>query len=963
MRRFLLTLVCCVSVPLTAYGDDELKAKAGRAPAAFGYGGQIKMLYDRRQRPQAVYLHDKVHVVFNGGGEAGASAKAKTRPMAVTYDPRTRTFSDVVTLGRGSSDHHKGPVIWADEDDRLHVLYGCHRTPGTHLVSEQPDTIGRDRDAWKEAPEIAPGISYPTFHRVLGDRQLVYYRTGGHTSSWTYRISADSGQTWVGPSRDVTDMDLKGRIDWSSYQTTLPSRDGRFLDVAFMSYDDVKTNGADPQRFHNPRYDQPVPNEWKYNLYYVKIDLETHAVTNFEGEPMEAPIDIDQADARCGIWDTQWRGAGVPPTIALDENGAPAFLHVLSEDTLTEHRYYYVRREGGKWKQTPITRSNHQWNSCHLTRDDNGTLHAYLIVGDGYLDSGGYMDKHGGGAIEEWTSSDKGNTWRKCRDLTPDQSEYPGWRFNNIQPVTRPDGSIVDGMLLFYGWKDKDAPEARAFLLHEDTRIKRPHEVGDNHAPEPEKDDELIATLLAGLSGEAADSSAGRNTQASKTGLFDMDAIRDSSTLAIEVLQDWHDVKGPVPTRQKLVTISVGEMWPGQDYRMPVRMVVPANVKAKGFHLTGGNQPQRLRQDTRLNPVEQELIRGGVGLVYTVVQVLAQSGLGELGAASEARFLKTLNPHDKIQYWAWPATMMRAVTTAYAETEHFAVGKVAMSGGSKNGATPSMAILHDDRMTAVHASVSPIWDSPLRLCDRKAWEELEALNGPLQHAFLGGHFGPIYNRGALAAGHSWEELQELATALADDVFITRNLETLRARDVDFLFHPGTHDFVAYDLAWGGEHHPTIPLYLRANSGHGKNVPHPAAERGEQNKAAFLLEHFFDEVDSLLEAPAVESEIDGDTLAVTVRFKAGSGEESGRIWWVFNRSPDGSPGYLSEMIPEENWAEMEYDRARGVWTASIRLGPNAERIDFFSNHRKTIRYRGRDYPTYISCPYSRVELGH
>jgi len=44
---------------------------------------------------------------------------------------------------------------------------------------------------------------------------------------------------------------------------------------------------------------------------------------------------------------------------------------------------------------------------------------------------------------------------------------YPSWRFNNIQPVTRPDGRSVDGMLLFYGWKYKDAPEARAFLLHE----------------------------------------------------------------------------------------------------------------------------------------------------------------------------------------------------------------------------------------------------------------------------------------------------------------------------------------------------------------------------------------------------------------------------------------------------------------------------------------------------------------
>ena len=168
--------------------------------------------------------------------------------------------------------------------------------------------------------------------------------------------------------------------------------------------------------------------------------------------------------------------------------------------------------------------------------------------------------------------------------------------------------------------------------------------------------------------------------------LFDMAAIRDSSTLEVEVIQDWHLVGGDVPTRQKLVTINVGEIWPGQEYRMPVRMVVPADRKAKGFYLTGGNFPERLQQHTRLTPIDRELIKGRVGLVYTVVQVLEKSGLGELGKASEARFLKTLNPHDKIQYWAWPATMMRAITTAYAESDHFEVGKVAMSGGSKNGA-------------------------------------------------------------------------------------------------------------------------------------------------------------------------------------------------------------------------------------------------------------------------------------
>ena len=77
------------------------------------------------------------------------------------------------------------------------------------------------------------------------------------------------------------------------------------------------------------------------------------------------------------------------------------------------------------------------------------------------------MDGRGGGNIEEWVSEDKGNTWRMNRDLTPDRERYPAWRFNHIQPVVRPNGDIVDGMLIFYGWKDSDSPTAKAFLLHE----------------------------------------------------------------------------------------------------------------------------------------------------------------------------------------------------------------------------------------------------------------------------------------------------------------------------------------------------------------------------------------------------------------------------------------------------------------------------------------------------------------
>jgi len=218
---------------------------------------------------------------------------------------------------------------------------------------------------------------------------------------------------------------------------------------------------------YNPRYEQIVGNNWKYNLSYVRIDTDTHEVTNFEGEILETPVHFETARQKCQIWDTVWRGAGVPPALCLDDNGNPEILHVLSEETIETHGYYYVRFVDGEWRKTRITSSNHQWNSCYLHRDAKGHLHAYVIVGEGYQDKPGINYTHGGGRIEHWKSKDQGHTWTLHRDITPDAAKYPGWSFNNIQPVVREDGSAVDGMLLFYGWLDTAKPDGVAFLLDE----------------------------------------------------------------------------------------------------------------------------------------------------------------------------------------------------------------------------------------------------------------------------------------------------------------------------------------------------------------------------------------------------------------------------------------------------------------------------------------------------------------
>ena len=92
--------------------------------------------------------------------------------------------------------------------------------------------------------------------------------------------------------------------------------------------------------------------------------------------------------------------------------------------------------------------------------------------------------------------------------------------------------------------------------------------------------------------------------------------------------------------------------------------------------------------------------------------------------ASETLFLGAFGPFQTSRSVSCSTVHVLACSAAhfstgcYAEKEHFEKGTVAVSGGSKNGASPSVSILHDKRMTALHSTVAPIWDSPLRLSAR-----------------------------------------------------------------------------------------------------------------------------------------------------------------------------------------------------------------------------------------------------
>jgi hypothetical protein len=453
---------------------------------------------------------------------------------------------------------------------------------------------------------------------------------------------------------------------------------------------------------------------------------------------------------------------------------------------------------------------------------------------------------------------------------------------------------------------------------------------------------------------------------AAENSLFSTGEILDESTLDIKILEDWHPVGS---TRQKLIEINVADWWPEQDYRIPVRMIVPLEGKAKGFSITGANPYETLMKDSRPSDFQAKLLAGGVGIVKTHVKAFRQiPGKKGLDQKMMRRFMKDLNPRYTT-LWIWSMTLMRATTAAYAETDYFEIGKVAGSGSSKNGISPAVALINDERFTATCSDVAFAYYSPTRRSDKEIIAKVDAANKAFFEAVKAGDIdldqerGKIYQRVMVGsksskdmkAGRSVDEMQTFADRLWSSVCVAENWDRLMERGVDILFQPGTHDYVAYDILWGAQNHPQVPVYYEPSGGH-YHTPHVATAKDEQNRDAFLWKHFFGG-EPLLSSPSSSHKVDKDKLRVRVSFNEGPQPTSGRIWWMYDRAPAGSAPFLHIPIPEDQWADMKRDPKTGSWTATIPLKEGASRIDLFSNHG----HMANGYQQYHSSPYTRVEL--
>lgn len=410
----------------------------------FAEQGFEKMLYDARMSPVSIVHKNMLYVAWGGGPDGFP------RPHIRSYNMDTHIWSDPVIAGplkREAPDHHLNPVIWMDEQERLHMLYGVHCSAGVHVYTP----VAGDITKWVEAPQIAPDITYPKIMKMADGTLVMFYRVLAHMGFWTYITSRDGGFSWTKP-RSLIDFDrdpTEGEDDWAStYHNARLSRDGKSLHLGFVYFHE-----RGMYNWIHPKYGVKPHVQTRFDLYYARVDIASGTLYDIDGNPLPRPLNRSQAE-QAKIWDTGGLGGYLTniPSLYLDEQDNPGFLLVRSNDSgMRDCNFWYIQRKDGIWTRSMFAKTNSTWAGSCVHKQEDGRLAAYLIASD---DPGEKLI-YGGGNVEKWTSPD-GVNWTLEGKIDPAGAE--GFLYNNPMFAEKSDGTGPDDrFLLMFGWQGPDA--------------------------------------------------------------------------------------------------------------------------------------------------------------------------------------------------------------------------------------------------------------------------------------------------------------------------------------------------------------------------------------------------------------------------------------------------------------------------------------------------------------------------
>jgi len=325
----------------------------------------------------AVYapLPDKTFFVFGN---------AENAPTISFYDHKAKHLGHAVRLGSNSNmDAHKNPHILLDEQGFIYVFYGSHCSPTYLCKSARPYDIS----TWSQMGVVVERSSYPQPWQLESGKIIVLYRGGStHDATESYSTSTDGGISWSTPVDIVATPPKNGCYAVSIAET------GQYPRRVHMAWS--VTRGDWWQRYHVLyAYSENGGSTWKKSdgsVYRLPI-AEQDSEMIFQSEVPDR-----------GVW---------LKDIQLDPQGNPYILFIDGHTVTYECVWKVAKYLEGSWSIASIATSDHMYDAGALVIHAENDIRVYAPT----TASQPYQD---GGEIEEWHSTDGGNTWTNTRHIT-----------------------------------------------------------------------------------------------------------------------------------------------------------------------------------------------------------------------------------------------------------------------------------------------------------------------------------------------------------------------------------------------------------------------------------------------------------------------------------------------------------------------------------------------------------------
>jgi len=372
-------------------------------------------------RPMAVYA-PAVNKTF------WAYGNADNAPTITCYDHGRQSFAEPVVLGSNpDGDAHRNPTLLVDTEGFLYVFYGAHGHPSHVVKSTSPHDIG----SWRALADLDdPRGTYPQPWQLVEGEVYVMYR---HAPGWRCRVSKDGGETWQAPV-SIIDSPPDAGWDCTVYGISI-AETGPFPRRVHFAWS--RLGGGTPEEIQ-------AKHLWarRYNVYYACSDDGGRTWQRSDGTPYELPITESTAEK---LYDCGQHGVWLKD-IQLDAQGNPYILFLDSETETYQSDWMVLRHVGGEWKLSKVTHSDHMYDGGGLVLLSDQDIRIYGAT----TPSQPHED---GGEIEEWQSTDGGETWVNTAHITHD-SRYS---HNHVKVVHNHQAGVGD-LRMFWSYGDSHSP-------------------------------------------------------------------------------------------------------------------------------------------------------------------------------------------------------------------------------------------------------------------------------------------------------------------------------------------------------------------------------------------------------------------------------------------------------------------------------------------------------------------------